>query len=715
MRTPGQCQAIADWRRIALVPALLAGLTGCGADKIGDFLSGGASMRVEVEVYKGPLSKEVNVQWAELIAAIHETSVGLTNFNDELLRTATTLGYLDNAVAASPTERMGVKPDPESLYGAAIARIESARVALDTLKAHKDRTCYGGEKSPEIRIEDAPLEASLGEVSATKASLMKAKVALETAIIESQGSAKRAKEANEAVTQFWGEIRKAREHAETAGGTLAGVCGAAGREAAKTDSARKIAKAEGEMRKIAVAISAVEGWKGMIPVDPVSEAETLNRMFAAEAFGALAIRPHHRGDMVDADRIKSETRVVARVQGHALGRGQHGYITWCNSPDLRKKLLSIFDSDSYADCMVLAQIHDDIDHLIQIKGIFYDDSDKVVKIADHENFVRLIEKAAEIGARFKAKAFYWAQNQTVAPSDTRAVRSTVVSFANMAAEYGNQIGSRADVLLKQCRTGGGTPLSGNPCQGTHRDQLPLSAYLREINPTEFLNLFVYNRATSRGTPIAGETLTRPFWELGSEETRDRVRVMEHLFADHNWSRINTVHANGRGDVAMAFIKDDIGNWNLKSFSNDPSELLGAYQKLTQAAVGAAAGLASGGGTAGVNKVLDLAGRFARGRTSGGSVDAGGINLAALRQATENQINRAADRRKEKEEKIPASPATASPSDIKKKKEARQGTYKELRAILVQYDAMLESLQASVAAGATSDQSGVMDQLDQLRK
>jgi len=48
-------------------------LTGCGSG----FLSGASSMRVEVEVYKGPLSKSLPVQVGELISAAREARENL--------------------------------------------------------------------------------------------------------------------------------------------------------------------------------------------------------------------------------------------------------------------------------------------------------------------------------------------------------------------------------------------------------------------------------------------------------------------------------------------------------------------------------------------------------------------------------------------------------------------------------------------------------------
>ena len=578
---------------------LALALAGCGIEKVGDVFSGGASMRVDVEVYKGPLSKEVDVQWSELTTIIYEASNGLASFNDNLLHLAVASGY----VAAKPQAEPAASGSPPEAEKRAVQRgsLESASTPLP---------------SPRPVPNQPPAAAN-----------------------------------------------------------------------------------------------------------PSKKAE-------------LEISPHHRGNYLDTVRgitppQETETRVVAKIQGSLLPWENVAAeeVSWCGDSGAAGTLTV----DGMSECILLAQLHDDVRHLIRLNGRFYESvrTDGTGQLSS-DKFVKAIGTVAEIGARFKAKAFYWAQAEMAAPSSRREMRYAAVSFANMAAEYGNQIGSRADVLLKQCRTGGKIPLRQNDCRGTYRELLPLSVYLREINPTEFLNLFVYNRATKNGMPIAAETLTRPFWELGSEETRDRVRVMEHLFADHNWSRINTVHANGRGDVRMAFIKDDIGNWNLKSFSNDPGELLKAYGELGRATVVAATKLAadvgSAGGASAMNRALDFAGRTARGRVGPGAAEAGGVNIEALRRTVDGQIQRTAALRQKDEKTIPAKPASGNPETpsersareawektVANEKDKRLATYRELRAILKQYDGMLEALQASVAAGATSDQSGAMGQFNALNK
>lgn len=67
-----------------LVPAMVLAMSagGCG---IGTFISGGGAMRVEVDVYKGPLVKEPAIQLGELVALLQEFDRSLFLYDEGLL------------------------------------------------------------------------------------------------------------------------------------------------------------------------------------------------------------------------------------------------------------------------------------------------------------------------------------------------------------------------------------------------------------------------------------------------------------------------------------------------------------------------------------------------------------------------------------------------------------------------------------------------------
>ncbi|MGN7161466.1 hypothetical protein [Sphingomonas sp. SAFR-052] len=195
------------------------------------------------------------------------------------------------------------------------------------------------------------------------------------------------------------------------------------------------------------------------------------------------------------------------------------------------------------------------------------------------------------------------------PQDQR-VRMALTRFGYIASEYGNQIQGRIGVLEKQIG------------QGIEARDLPVGDYLRSARPTDFVQLFHWLKA---GDPD-GKVM----------RVEDRVRMAERLTSDFYWEKVNEVYASGQGDVSMAFIKDDLGNWNLKSFSNDPRALLASYRKVTDAALKAtaklAANAATGGGAEGVaqaGRMAALANQLATGQVPGGNATVAGLDVGGL--------------------------------------------------------------------------------------
>lgn len=152
--------------------------------------------------------------------------------------------------------------------------------------------------------------------------------------------------------------------------------------------------------------------------------------------------------------------------------------------------------------------------------------------------------------------------------DYRDVRRAIVGLANLAAEYHNQLVTRADSLLLLLEV-------------SDRDFLPPSAYLRNAGTTAFLNTYEWYDAL----PQMGD------------DAAARVRTTERLYEDSAWLNVNTVYATGEGDVAMAFIRDEIGNWSLKSFETDPSQIIETIGEAATAAAQIATDVLNvGGGT-----------------------------------------------------------------------------------------------------------------------
>ena len=118
--------------------------------------------------------------------------------------------------------------------------------------------------------------------------------------------------------------------------------------------------------------------------------------------------------------------------------------------------------------------------------------------------------------------------------------------------------------------------------------------------------------------------------FSSNETADRVRVVERLFADQNWGKINTVYGSGQGRFAMALVKDEIGNWDLKSFESDPSELVDAYTQFTLAALKKARQALTGDGAERAD-LLNLTGNLTRGQIGDDAGQANAFNMDRLHE------------------------------------------------------------------------------------
>lgn len=194
------------------------------------------------------------------------------------------------------------------------------------------------------------------------------------------------------------------------------------------------------------------------------------------------------------------------------------------------------------------------------------------RIKGYQNrFDLLLNQTVSYAEWLRSRAAFWATTHAVVWPEDKRVRIDQVGFTQFAADYGNQIGARADALIKQLRGVEGYRIL--------RDQLASTTFLRDSNQTRFVNLYDWNNATVDNQALEGV---------------DRVRMVEQLTNDTYWAKINSVFAAGQGKVHSVLIKDDIGNWNLKSFDNSPQELLQAYKKVGYAALSTAASLASSG-------------------------------------------------------------------------------------------------------------------------
>ena len=153
----------------------------------------------------------------------------------------------------------------------------------------------------------------------------------------------------------------------------------------------------------------------------------------------------------------------------------------------------------------------------------------------------VIRRIGDLGMKLKAKAFYWAEIHTALAPCCRDVRIAMAGFTNLASELSNHLESRADALQWQL----------DEEYGTDARELPLSLYLRDAQPTDFLNLYTWNRAAAPA--LVPDMFWHPLNAFSSDETADRVRVIDgtdqnaaiHLYT-HERACPEARSARGRG-------------------------------------------------------------------------------------------------------------------------------------------------------------------------
>lgn len=244
-------------------------------------------------------------------------------------------------------------------------------------------------------------------------------------------------------------------------------------------------------------------------------------------------------------------------------------------------------------------------------------------IRGQQDYVR---RVATIASMMQIEAQRLASANLARVPKSRLVRTKMAELGFLLGEFAQRTSARNSVLAKLLEKCEGEGDCRQP------SKLPTSAYLRDADPSKYIDVFQWFNAgmSSGGT--------------GAYVRHNRIEAIKQLTEDQNWEQINDVYASGQGDVGMVFIKDDLGNWNLKSFSNDPTELLAAYRKGADAAISSAVKLAKKAANPALGAVdtvsqsqrlLDLADTF-----SGGTKDpdvVGGTSLSQLRNSTVQRL------------------------------------------------------------------------------
>lgn len=115
---------------------------------------------------------------------------------------------------------------------------------------------------------------------------------------------------------------------------------------------------------------------------------------------------------------------------------------------------------------------------------------------------------------------------------------------------------------------------------------PAAAYLRSSFPASTANRSTVGwensleKQTLRAIPVIGE--------LFDAEGRAHQKILREL-DKQSWQSINRVRIAGAGDVNYVVAKDDIGNWYVKSYSADPSNMVRSVKNLAMFSAGGAFG------------------------------------------------------------------------------------------------------------------------------
>ncbi len=361
-------------------------------------------------------------------------------------------------------------------------------------------------------------------------------------------------------------------------------------------------------------------------------------------------------------------------------------IGWCDRLDA----VGWYDLLSHSDCLMLRAVFSDSRDMLRDVDRLLGEHNKEVRVQHWDinewRTRKLLLDVAELASKIRKKVSDYAEGSVAGVTPNCKVRIAMMNFVLFASESGNQLRTRADALLKQLSLR----------DGRDARELALSTYLQDTEPTDFVHLFDWLSASADG--CTGDWFRRYLWPgFPSISVQDRVKVLERLYGDYYWSRINTVHASGAGKVNKVFVKDGIGNWNLKNFENHPGELLEAYLSLgkkmleTAAKVAAASSGVAAGGVA-----IEAALRFASQAIADPPPTMGGTqlleDLTAQEQGLRSRIMNEIQKAKVEEESITGD--LEEKGNLEKSKQVRKNLIERMENILTSFNDDMEVLKKS---------------------
>jgi len=103
--------------------------------------------------------------------------------------------------------------------------------------------------------------------------------------------------------------------------------------------------------------------------------------------------------------------------------------------------------------------------------------------------------------------------------------------------------------------------------------LPASSYLRNSHPTTSLQ-----QGTNQNSRynMLWDSFRQGFPNLAGESDDENLRAHQDR---QYWAQVNSVHLSGAGKTNQVLVKDDVGNWYVKSFSEDKEQIFQSMKKL----------------------------------------------------------------------------------------------------------------------------------------
>lgn len=104
---------------------------------------------------------------------------------------------------------------------------------------------------------------------------------------------------------------------------------------------------------------------------------------------------------------------------------------------------------------------------------------------------------------------------------------------------------------------------------------PASAYLRNSLPAT-------NLQEDDGSKYPN-MLTRAIKQINPKDNNEDIRLRAELDKQY-WSNVNRIRVSGAGNTMQVLVKDDIGNWYVKGLSSDTTELVESLRNITSFAI-----------------------------------------------------------------------------------------------------------------------------------